>query len=87
MRRLDAGIGYSLGLFDGMYMAGVRAEDIGVPFALGSNDFILFFPRKTQNRKRYGHSTKRSKKLLAIGEIQQIMSKYNKSSSINLPEK
>ena len=42
MRRLDAGVGSSMGLFYGVYMAGVKPEDIGVPLVLGSNDFILF---------------------------------------------
>lgn len=62
MRRLDAGIGSSLGLFYGAYMAGVKPEEIGVPLVLGSNDFILFVSKKTaQPETAAGHSKRRSR--------------------------
>jgi polar amino acid transport system substrate-binding protein len=87
MRRLDAGIGSSLGLFYGAYMAGVKPEDFGVPLVLGSNDFILFVSRKTAKPGTARALEEALKKLLASGEIKQIMGKYSKSFSVNLPQR
>ena len=87
MRRLDAGIGSSLGLFYGAYMAGVKPEDIGVPLVLGSNDFILFLSKKNARPETLRVLREAIKKLSASGEIRQIMSKYSNSFRVILPEK
>ena len=87
MRRLDAGIGSSLGLYYGAYMAGLKPADIGVPLVLGSNDFILFLSKKNTRPETMQALKEAIRKLSASGEIHQIMSKYSKSFSINLPEK
>jgi len=82
MRRLDAGVGSSMGLFYGAYMAGVKQEDIGIPLVLGSNDFILFVSKKTAKPATTRALEEAVKKLSASGEIKQIMSKYSKSFSL-----
>lgn len=85
MRRLDAGIGSSLGLSYGAYLAGVKPQDIGVPLVLGSNDLILFVSKKTAQPETTRALKEALKKLSASGEIRQIMSKYSKSFSVSLP--
>ncbi|WP_219114289.1 ABC transporter substrate-binding protein [Janthinobacterium sp. UMAB-56] len=87
MRRLDAGIGSSVGLFYGASMAGVKAEEIGVPLVLGSNDFIVFLSRKTARPETILALKEAIRKLSANGEMKQIMGKYTNSFSSNLPEK
>lgn len=82
MRRLDAGVGSSMGLFYGAYMGGVKPEDIGVPLVLGSNDFILFISKKTAKPETTRALKEALDKLSASGEIKQIMSKYSKSFSL-----
>lgn len=83
MRRLDAGVGSSMGLFYGAYMAGVKPDDIGVPLVLGSNDFILFVSKKTAKPETTRALKEALDKLSASGEIKQIMSKYSKSFSLS----
>ena len=87
MRRLDAGIGSSVGLYYGAYMAGIKAADLGTPLVLGSNDFILFLSRKNARPETQLALKEALRKLTSSGEIRQIMGKYTKSFSMDLPQK
>jgi ABC-type amino acid transport substrate-binding protein len=87
MRRLDAGVGSSIGLFYGAYMAGVKPQELGVPLVLGSNDFILFFSKKNAKPETIKALKDAVKKLTVSGEIAQIMSKYTKALSTDLQPK
>ncbi|WP_176654403.1 substrate-binding periplasmic protein [Duganella hordei] len=86
MRRLDAGVGSSVGLFYGAYMAGVKPEELGVPLVLGSNDFILFLSKKSAKPETIRALKGSVRKLTASGEIKKIMGKYT-SFDVELPQK
>lgn len=79
MRRLDAGIGSSLGFFYGAYLAGVKKEELGQPLVLGSNDFILFLAKRSAKPETIRALKEAIQKLTASGEIKAIMSKYSKA--------
>lgn len=76
LRRLDAGIGSSAGLYYGAYMAGVKPEELGAPLVLGSNEFILFLSKKNAQPETIRALKDAVKKLIASGEIKQIVGKY-----------
>ncbi len=87
LRRLDAGVGSSVGLFYGAYTAGVKPEELGIPLVLGSNEFILFFSKKTAKPEAIAKLKKAVGKLVASGEITQIIDSYTKVTGFKLPQK
>ncbi len=86
-RRMDAGVGSSVGLLYGAYMAGLKAEDLGTPLVLGHNDFILFISKKNANPETIQALKESVKKLTASGEIKTIVAKYSKFITVALPSK
>lgn len=76
MRRLDAGVGSSAGLYYGAYKAGVKPDELGKPLVLGNNDFILFLSKKSARPETIGALKAAVEKLNASGEIPQIVRKY-----------
>lgn len=80
MRRLDAGVGSSVGFFYGAYLAGVKKEELGQPLVLGSNDFILFLSRRSARPETMRALKEAIQKLTASGEIKAIMNKYSKTA-------
>lgn len=87
LRRLDAGVGSSVGLFYGAYTAGVKPEELGTPFVLGSNEFILFFSKKNANPATIKALKEAVRKLIASDEITQIIGRYTKVTGFELPQK
>lgn len=87
LRRLDAGVGSSLGLLYGAHMAGLKPDDLGVPLVLGRNDFVLFFSRKNAKPETIKALKDAVDRLTASGEIRQISNKYSKVFSIEIPQK
>lgn len=85
--RLDAGVGSSVGLFYGAYSAGVKPEELGIPLILGSNEFILFFSKKTATPETTKALKEAVGKLVASGEITQIIDRYTKVTGFKLPQK
>ncbi len=75
LRRLDAGIGSSVGLYYGAYMDGVKPKQLGDPLVLGHNDFVLFFSKKTAKPETISALKEAVKKLTASGKIKQIVDK------------
>ena len=76
MRRLDAGVGASAGLYYGAYQAGVRADQLGEPLVLGHNEFVLFFSRQNATPDTLQALKAAVDKLQASGEIRRIVNKY-----------
>ena len=74
--RLDAGIGSSAGLYYGAMAAGVKPEELGAPLVLGSNDFVLFYSKKTSSPTMIEALKQAAGKLAASGDIHRIVSKY-----------
>lgn len=87
LRRLDAGVGSSVGLLYGAYIAEVKLEEMGVPLVLGKNDFILFISKKNAKPETIHKLKDAVRKLTASREIRQIMDKYTKMFAVNLPPK
>lgn len=84
LRRLDAGVGSSVGLFYGAYTAGVKPEELGIPLVLGRNEFILFFSKKTAKPETIAKLKEAVGKLIASGEITQIIDRYTKVTGFKL---
>lgn len=87
LRRLDAGVGSSVGLFYGAYIAGVKPEELGIPLVLGNNEFILFFSKKTAKPETIKVLKEAVRKLISSGEIRQIIGRYTKVTGFELPQK
>lgn len=87
MRRLDAGVGSSVGLFYGAYTAGVKPEELGIPIVLGDNEFILFYSKKAAKPETIKVLKEAVGKLIASGEIAQIIDRYTKVTGFKLPQK
>lgn len=85
MRRLDGGIGSSVGLYYGAHMAGVKKEQLGDPLVLGHNEFILFMSKKTARPETIAALRDAVKKLAASGEIKRIMDRYTGELTVKLP--
>lgn len=84
MRRLDAGVGSSVGLFYGAYTAGVKPQELGIPLVLGSNEFILFLSKKTAKPETINKLKEAVGKLIASGEITQIIDRYTRVTGFKL---
>lgn len=87
LRRLDAGVGSSVGLFYGAYTAGVKPEELGIPLVLGSNEFILFFSKKNAKPETTKALKEAVRKLTASGEITHIIDRYTKVTGFELAQK
>jgi polar amino acid transport system substrate-binding protein len=87
LRRLDAGVGSSVGLFYGAHTAGVKPEELGIPLVLGSNEFILFLSKKNAKPETIKALKEAVRILTARGEIKQVIDRYNKVSGFELPQK
>lgn len=83
--RLDAGIGSSVGLYYGAYVAGVKPEELGPPLVLGYNDFILFLSNRSATPATIDALRASVRKLAASGEIKRIIDKYSKDFTTGLP--
>lgn len=76
MKRLDAGVGASAGLFYSAHMAGIKADELGVPLVIGSNDFVLHFSKTTGNPEVLKALNMAVKRLNQRGEIKKIIDSY-----------
>lgn len=76
MKRLDAGVGASAGLYYSAHMAGLKSEELGVPLVIGSNDFILHFSKATANQETIDALNQAVKRLNQRGEIRKIINSY-----------
>lgn len=76
MKRLDAGVGASAGLYYSAHMAGLKAEELGPPLVIGSNDFILHFSKATANQETINALSLAVKRLNQRGEIRKIINSY-----------
>lgn len=83
MRRLDAGVGASAGLYYGAYLAGVRPDQLGEPLVLGHNEFVLFFSKQTATPETLKALKTAVDKLSASGEIRSIVNKYVKEPALH----
>jgi polar amino acid transport system substrate-binding protein len=85
VRRLDAGVGSSAGIYYGAYMAGIKPEELGPPLILGQNNFILYVSKKNATPEMLRALKKAADKLGSSGEIKQIVNKYMQSYGLATP--
>lgn len=77
-KRLDAGVGSSIGFYYSAHLAGIKPSDLGPPLVIGSNEFMLHLSRKNQNPEIIHALREAVKKLTDTGEIKKIVSKYTR---------
>ena len=75
-KRLDAGIGSSVGVYYSANSVGIKPEELGAPLVLSSKDFILHFSKKNADPKTTQALKAAVEKLNKQGEIKKIINKY-----------
>jgi ABC-type amino acid transport substrate-binding protein len=76
MKRLDAGVGASAGLYYSAHMAGLKSGELGPPLVIGSNDFVLHFSKATANQETVNALSQAVQRLNQRGEIKKIINNY-----------
>lgn len=76
MKRLDAGVGASAGLYYSAHMAELKSSELGPPLVIGSNDFVLHFSKATANQETINALSQAVKRLNNRGEIKKIINSY-----------